>query len=402
MKILWASNAPWAPSGYGTQTLQAVRRIAADGHSIAIAANYGSQAQATYWPGLPDVPILPALYDGIGNDILPAHFQAWTGDEPGVLITLYDVWPYHIERFRNMNVASWVPIDHMPAPPQVVAWCKEHRPLAMSRFGQRMLEVEGITADYIPHAIETSIYSPGSKAQARAELEWPADDFIILVNAANKGMTPMRKAWSENLIAASMFLKDHPDARIHLHTERVGAQSPDLQLLADIAHIDPARLSWTPQYLLKVGQISASDVARMYRASDVLLATSKGEGFGVPTVEAQACGLPVIVSDFSAQPELVGAGWLVAGQPDMDPIQSASFFTPYIYSIRDALEQAYNAKDDPGIRDRAIAKAQEYDADRVYAEHWRPVLASLEEAMRPPVRKGMSKGAKRRNQKAAA
>ena len=54
-------------------------------------------------------------------------------------------------------------------------------------------------------------------------------------------------------------------------------------------------------------------MARSYNAMDVLLAPSMGEGFGIPVLEANACGTPAIVSDFSAQPEVMGAGWTVEG-----------------------------------------------------------------------------------------
>lgn len=84
------------------------------------------------------------------------------------------------------------------------------------------------------------------------------------------------------------------------------------------------------------------------------------------------------MSDFSAQPELVGGGWLVDGQREWDAPHDAFWFTPFVESIVARLEDAYQARGDSDIRARAIAKAAEYDADRVYAEHWRPLLPVLE------------------------
>ena len=40
-RILFSSNAPFAPTGYGVQTAQVVSRMAADTHEVAIACNYG-------------------------------------------------------------------------------------------------------------------------------------------------------------------------------------------------------------------------------------------------------------------------------------------------------------------------------------------------------------------------
>lgn len=381
MKLLWASNAPWAPSGYGGQTLQVVKRLKADGHDVAIAANFGLQARVMIdEENLPGVPILPALYDGVGNDILPAHFRAWAKDQPAWLITLYDVWPYQPERFDDLRIASWVPIDHYPVPPVVEKWCRQHRPIAMSRFGQNELARRGIESTYIPHAIEPVFKRIDT---AREQLEWLPEHFVVLINAANKGATPMRKAWSEMFGAVAMFMDNHPDVRLHLHTERVGAQAPDLQQILDAWRIDPERVNWSPQYLLKIGQIGPTDLARLYSACDVLLATSMGEGFGIPVVEAQACGLPVIVSNWTAQPELVGGGWLADVQPDWDPVQNAFFCKPIIGSIVEQLEKSYTARGDTELRQAAIAKASEYDADLVYERHWRPFLADLERNAAP-------------------
>jgi glycosyltransferase involved in cell wall biosynthesis len=42
----------------------------------------------------------------------------------------------------------------------------------------------------------------------------------------------------------------------------------------------------------------------MYRASDVLLAATCAEGFGVPIIEAQLCGTPVVTNRTTAMSEL--------------------------------------------------------------------------------------------------
>ena len=60
MRLLWASNAPWAPSGYGAQTLQVVKRLKAAGHDIAVAANYGLQVRMIVDDSVSDVPVLPS------------------------------------------------------------------------------------------------------------------------------------------------------------------------------------------------------------------------------------------------------------------------------------------------------------------------------------------------------
>jgi glycosyltransferase involved in cell wall biosynthesis len=103
-----------------------------------------------------------------------------------------------------------------------------------------------------------------------------------------------------------------------------------------------------------------------------------GEGFGIPVIEAQACGTPVIVSDFSAQSELVGGGWRVEGQPYWNEAMGAFLFMPYIGGIVARLEEAYASRGDAQIRQQAIDKAAEYDSALVFDRYWRPVLAEME------------------------
>jgi len=77
------SNAPWATTGYGQQTAQAVPRFKKAGYDIAIAANYGLEAAASTWPTpYGDVPVYPRGHDQWSNDVIPAHMYDWYRHEP--------------------------------------------------------------------------------------------------------------------------------------------------------------------------------------------------------------------------------------------------------------------------------------------------------------------------------
>ncbi len=102
-----------------------------------------------------------------------------------------------------------------------------------------------------------------------------------------------------------------------------------------------------------------------------------GEGFGIPILEAQACGVPVITSNHSAMVELTQAGWVVDGDPWWDALQDSFSFVPSIASIETALEAAYAARSDIDLRAAGVAFAQGYDADTVAEEYWVPTLEKL-------------------------
>jgi len=75
-RILWVSNAPWASTGYGTQTAQATTRLKKHGHEVAIAANYGLEANSTSWNSPNgDIKIYPRGHETYSNDIVPVRDQ---------------------------------------------------------------------------------------------------------------------------------------------------------------------------------------------------------------------------------------------------------------------------------------------------------------------------------------
>ena len=55
-----------------------------------------------------------------------------------------------------------------------------------------------------------------------------------------------------------------------------------------------------------VGRISDEKLAKLYRGATALVFASLYEGFGIPIVEAMACGLPVITSTTTSMPEIAG------------------------------------------------------------------------------------------------
>ena len=381
IRIGWNSNAPWATTGYGTQTAQVTSRMKKDGHDVAIFSNYGLEGANTLWG---EIPVYQRGADLYSNDVVPAHMYDWTArnkEQNHILFTLYDVWVFKGDKWKDWNVASWVPIDHMPAPPLVSSWCRQDSvtPIAMSRYGQEVLGNIGIDSLYIPHAIE-KVFKPTEKYKNKTGREFigiPEDKFVVGMNAANKGVMPNRKAFGENILAFSMFSQMHDDVILYLHTDQLGSLGGIklMELLAS-SGLKQDQFKFVEPYTYRAG-IPQETLASIYTAMDVLLATSYGEGFGIPTIEAQACGTPVIASNFAASTELVGDGWLVDGQPLWDAPQSAWFNIPLVNKIVEALEDAYQRG--RGRSEKAIEFAKQYDADKVYQQYWKPSLEILAE-----------------------
>jgi glycosyltransferase involved in cell wall biosynthesis len=73
--------------------------------------------------------------------------------------------------------------------------------------------------------------------------------------------------------------------------------------------------------LIFTGGVSLAETVAFYRAADLLAYPSHNETFGLPILEAMACGCPVVTSQVSSMPEFRRAGeftWAAAAASTLD------------------------------------------------------------------------------------
>ena len=64
--------------------------------------------------------------------------------------------------------------------------------------------------------------------------------------------------------------------------------------------------------IISMGWIDEKDMPKLYNCADVYIHTSEYEGFGLPVLEAMACGVPVVAFNRASIPEIVGKGGYLA------------------------------------------------------------------------------------------
>lgn len=323
------------------------------------------------WEG---IPVLPNGYDSYGNDILPGHAQMVN---PDLILTVMDAWVLAPQALQRWKTACWAPVDCEPLGVMDENYFRQSGsiPIAVSRFGERQFREAGFTPLYVPHAIDTSVFTPpDSKERVREELKIPQDAFVVGINAANKDA--VRKSFPQQFRAFAKFRKQHPEAMLFVHTMIQAPQALNLMDIATKAGIRDA-IRFTDQYGYVTGRIQPANLAAWYGAIDVLSAAAHAEGFGLPIIEAQACGTPVITTNFSSMPELTHAGWTVEGEDFWNGAHQAWWRTPDVDEITEAYEKAYAAKDDEELRKQGREFALQYDAGRVLTEYWIPVLKEI-------------------------
>jgi glycosyltransferase involved in cell wall biosynthesis len=379
-KILWHSNAPHSPTGYGQQTALFAPEIAKH-YDMAISAFYGLEGAPIIWN---DIPVLPGMGGQFGDEWLLRHAKNFFGGDPkdGLVVTLMDVWVLDAKWMREMNCACWVPVDHEPAPPKVVDFFVESGaiPIAMSRFGQRMLG--RLDPLYVPHGVDCTKYQPYDRAAVREMVGVPKDAFLVGMVAANKGR-PSRKGFVQGFQAFAKFAETHDNALLYLHTMMNPglAGGEDLAGLLDALGVPQEKVLIADQYRVLFDPYASESMAKIYSTMDVLLNPSMGEGFGVPQLEAQACGVPVICTDFSAMPEVVGSGWHVRPATKYWSGLTAWQAIPDIDELHAALEECHDRSDRQrsDMASRARAHALEYALPRVFKEFMLPALRTVEQ-----------------------
>jgi glycosyltransferase involved in cell wall biosynthesis len=382
LRILLASDAPDAPSGYGVQIGMIARMLRDLGHAVAICATFGHQGAKREWDGFP---VYPGALDGFGNDAVAPAYQDWQAD---ILITLKDLWVYRPQEWGAVRWCPLVPVDHDPMPPALVQMLRAapaYATIAYAPYGQDELTRAGFAPLYAPHSYDSRTLFPVDRAAARKAIGIPEDVFAVGMVAVNRGGIPSRKAWAENLQGFAKFASEVPSAHLYAHTytgEHGHEGALNLPVICDQLGITD-RVHFIDQARYKQG-LPIEYLRHFYSAIDVLNAVSLGEGFGVPTLEAQACGTPVIVGDWCSSPDLCFAG---AKIPKEDALpfydgQSSHCYIPHPKAIAGALLAMYH-EDRAKMRPTVIAGAARYEIARV-REDWRSVTAALEERVRSP------------------
>lgn len=176
----------------------------------------------------------------------------------------------------------------------------------------------------IPGAADVARFiPPADRKSVRAQINLP-EDKIILFTVRN--LVP--RMGLENLIKAVEELGKVNDDILLI----IGGEGPLRSSLEQLIHslgLDPAPLEASPGRGTKVmlkGFISESDLVAFYQGADlVIMPTHALEGFGLVTVEALACGTPVLGTPVGATPEILSQidPCLVSGGSDAHSLAKA-------------------------------------------------------------------------------
>jgi D-inositol-3-phosphate glycosyltransferase len=182
-----------------------------------------------------------------------------------------------------------------------------------TQFGRDVLRQAGlaIPCHVIPHGIDLDTFAPMERAEARKLAGMPMDTFAVLILDRNAP----RKRLDIAFDAFSRFAKGKPkNVRVIYHgaLRDVGW---DIEAMAEDLGIADRLILTTKDARDEVWRgLPQQSLKHIYSICDVKLSTTSGEGWGLTTMEAMACGLPTIVPHFAALGEWASAALPIVAQ----------------------------------------------------------------------------------------
>jgi glycosyltransferase involved in cell wall biosynthesis len=205
----------------------------------------------------------------------------------------------------------------------------------------------------VPLGVDTSLFRPGVEPYTWPEVR--GFKFLSIFDLQErKGMDLLLKAYlaefrADEDVCLILKITQHSD-----HTTDAGAR---------VAHFveneGGKRLEKTPPIVLVQDYIPRSELPRLYATADAFVLPSRGEGFGLPYIEALACGLPVIATRWSSHLDflndansfLIDIEGLVPASPvDVEYFAGHRWAQPSVDHLRQLMRLVYQHREDARLR----------------------------------------------------
>jgi len=398
MRLMFLGDRLWGNSAYSKVVYNLSIRLLREGHGVAHIPMTRSLKGGPF--NHSGVLVYPSGLDPFGQDVAVEHYLQYDAD---MLITVKEPWVFNTLHKEAINFVPMAIIDHAPVSASITSRLHTaFKVIAVSRFGQSELKKSQIESTYIPHGV-SEVYRPLSEKERIASREMfslDPDFFVVGIVSMNRS----RKLIPRQILGYKRFLELNPDvkSRLFLWTDvqptramdepGTGISDVGVSLLPEIMELEMGLVvNWPERRNVVKGipewagdnYIDGWDMVKLYNSFDVHMLCSGGEGAGLPYIEAAACGVPSIGTDYAGAPEYIGPGLTVpAKEYVILNAPGTRYALPNIDGMAEALTKLYNT-DREKLARKLRAHAERYSWGNIVKRHMNPFLDECEEELFP-------------------
>ena len=256
----------------------------------------------------------PDFHNGLVGEIMKSSTDVHKGFDLSIQVQLPNEWDPNLSRI-NVGVTAAVETDRCN--PEWINCCNrmdavivpsEHTKSVLVNSGNLTTPVYVIGESYFDEIDEPHL----EEIDLNLETNF---NFLILGQITGNNSENDRKNVFNTLKWLCEEFKDNPDVGIVLKTNSGRGTKIDKKLTGNILKnvLKQIRPGQFPKVHFLHGNMNQSEIASLYRNKKIkaLVSCTRGEGFGLPLLEAAASGLPVIATNWSSHPEFLNLGkWL--------------------------------------------------------------------------------------------
>ena len=398
MRLIFQGDRMWGKSAYSKIIYNLATRLLKEGHRVAHIPMTRSLKGGPFNQN--GVLVYPSGLDPFSQDVAVEHYLNFNAD---MLITVKEPWVFNTLHLEALNFVPMAIIDHAPVSASITSRLHTaFKVIAVSRFGQNELKKNQIDSTYIPHGV-SEVYRPLNEVKRMACREMfslDPDEFVVGIVAMNRS----RKLIARQILGYKRFLENNPDVKSHLFLwtdvqptramdePSVGISDVGVSLLPEIMELGMGEaIKWPDRKNVADGipewdgenYIDGWDMVKLFNSFDVNMLCTGGEGAGLPYIEAAACGVPSICTDYAGAPEYVGPGLTVpAKEYVVLNAPGTRYYLPDIDGMAEALTKLYNT-DREKLAGKLTRHAEKYSWENVVKRYVNPFLEECETELFP-------------------
>lgn len=236
-------------------------------------------------------------------------------------LTIHDLSPLEHPEWFTRSYSAWycLFLPMLAKRVRVIFTPSEYvKQKVIRRFG-----VENVIVT--PNGVDTSVFRPETK---QGVIDFPKK-YVLFVGSLQprKNLEGLMRAW-----------------------HRVKDKFADTWLVVagDSGHVFRSVKFFADERIRFLNYVAGEDLPGLYVSAELFVLPSFDEGFGLPALEAMACGTPVIVSNGGALPETVGKAGLIFSIEESD-------------SLAQAIEQCLSDEDlRKSLAEKGLARAKDF------------------------------------------